>query len=76
VAEVLQGLGKLVAEGMAPDVAMRVLNSLVEGCKYINTDEWHTEAALADRAEQLRAGGLPEGFMCRMERVMREGLTR
>ena len=77
VAEELQGLGKLVAEGMAPDdVATRVLDGLVEGRRYIYTDEGHTEVALADRAEQLRAGGLPEGFVRRMERVVREGLTR
>ena len=71
----LQGLGKLVAGGMAPDdVAMRVLDGLVEGRKYIFTDEGHTEAALADRVEQLRAGGLPEGFARRMERVVTEAL--
>ena len=75
VADELQGLGRLVADGMQPDcVADLVLTGMVEGRRYIYTDPEHTAAALADRVEQLELGGLPEGFQRRMERVVQEGL--
>ncbi len=60
---------------MAPDgVAALVLAGLAEGRRYIYTDEGHAAAALADRVEQLQAGGLPDGFQRRMEGVVEEGL--
>ena len=75
VAEELQGLGRLISGGLSAEaVAELVLTGLVEGRKYIYTDANHTEAALADRVEQLKAGGLPKGFTRRMEAVVERSL--
>ncbi len=71
----LQGLSRLIERGMAPDeVAELTLSGLAAGRRYIYTDATHTEAAINDRVEQLRAGGLPHDFERRMEHVVETAL--
>ena len=54
---------------------MPLLAGLVEGRKYIYTNVAHTAAALADRFEQLEAGGLSTNFTRRMEAVVQEAAS-
>ena len=77
ITEELAGLGELVAGGMAcDDVAACVFDGMARGARYVYTDPGHTEAALLDRFEQMRAGGLFAGFKRRMEDVVAEALGR
>ena len=77
ITEELAGLGTLVAGGMAcDDVASCVFDGMARGARYIYTDAGHTDAALMDRFEQMRAGGLFAGFKRRMEDVVAEALGR
>lgn len=73
----LAGLPLLVQHGMHPDdVADITMRGIVQGLRYIYTDQGHAEAAIADRVAQLRAGGLPAaGFVRRMEQVVADGLA-
>ena len=71
----LGGLAALISAGMEPpEVAERTLRGLVEGKRYIYTDDGHTAAALQDRVRQLQAGGLPGGFQRQMEMVVENAL--
>ena len=77
ITEELAGLGELVAGGMAcDDVASCVFDGMARGARYVYTDPGHTEAALLDRFEQMRAGGLFDGFRRRMEDVVAGALRR
>lgn len=71
----LAGLAALVSAGMEPsDVAELTLRGLVEGKRYIYTNQEHTDAALKDRTTQLYAGGLPKEFKRQMEAVVEQAL--
>ncbi len=77
LAELFSGLGSLIAHGATPEaVADVTFAGIKQGRKYIYTDEGHTEAAIDDRVEQLRAGGLPEHFQRRMEAVVTREMER
>ena len=71
-------LPALIANGMSPhDVASATFDGIREGRRYIYTDHDHTLAAIEDRVDQLRAGGLPaESFKRRMEWVVDSELSK
>jgi len=77
VQQELEGLPRLIAGGMEPsEVAAIVFDGLQQGRRYIYTDEAHMLAALEDRVEQLKAGGLPPDFKRRMELVVDQELAK
>ena len=76
--ELFAGLPALIANGMSPeDVADMTFEGMRQGRRYIYTDEGHTIAAIEDRVDQLRAGGLQsDNFQRRMESVVEDELAK